>query len=84
MKQYLGKIALGTWIAIALGFFVNPAFFLLGLLLFVVAAGAWTGYAIQEKVHWQTIALVWLVPIGMITFLGFALMFLPQLPSEDQ
>jgi type II secretory pathway component PulF len=78
----MSYMALATWICIALGFFVSPIWFLVGLCIFGILAIVWTTYAVKEDVSLQTIALVWGIPIVMFLFLGFAIMWLPELPSE--
>ena len=48
-----------TWVCIALGFFVNPAFFLLGVIIFLIVAVWWTVLALKQKMDWKTIFIVW-------------------------
>jgi nucleoside recognition membrane protein YjiH len=82
--KLMNYAAIGTWIAIALGFLVNPMFFVIGLALFVVAAIMWTAQAFEQGVNPHQILTVWAIPLGMMFVLGFAVMFLPTLPSEKE
>jgi hypothetical protein len=78
----MGYLAIATWVCLALGFLVDPTFFLLGLVAFIGAAGWWTSLALQENVDAKTIAITWGVPVILFLAFGFAFMYLPQLPSE--
>ena len=78
----MGYLAIATWVCLALGFLVDPTFFLLGLVAFISAAGWWTSLAVNEGVDWKTIAITWGVPTILFLGFGFAFMYLPQLPSE--
>jgi len=71
-----------TWVCIALGFFVNPAFFLLGVIIFLIVAVWWTVLALKQKMDWKTIFIVWSIPIILFLAFGFAIMYLPLLPEE--
>lgn len=71
-----------TWICIGLGFFADSTFFLVGMAVFLSVAIMWTIMAVQDGVSFQTFLIVWGIPIVMIVFLGFAVMWLPELPRE--
>ena len=71
-----------TWVCIALGFFVNPAFFLLGVIIFLLVAVWWTVLALKQKMDWKTIFIVWAIPIILFLAFGFAVMFFPPLSGE--
>ena len=74
-------LVISTWVFIILGF-INPVFFLIGIVAFLIAMCIWTYKAIDQRVDAITITLIWFVPVVMITFLGFGGTILPTLPEE--
>ena len=78
LSDLQGYLAITTWVALILGFAVNPAFFLLGMIAFLGAAGLWTVETIKNKVSIWTIVWVWAIPVVLITFFGWAIMILPN------
>jgi len=71
-----------TWVFILMGF-LNPVFFLMGVGAFLIAMVIWTWKAIEQKVDYRTILLVWGAPIVMIMFLGVGVTYLFELPDEE-
>jgi len=53
-------------------------------MVFVVVGILWTVQAIRDKVPLHTFLWVWGLTIVMISVLGFAVMWLPELPSENK
>ena len=78
----MNYLAIGTWICIGLGFLVNPIFFIIGLVLFVIVATMWTFQAIQARTPFLTIVGVWAIPIFCALIFGFAFMYLPSTTNE--
>jgi len=75
-------LAFSTWICIALGFFVDPTFFLLGAIIFLIVAIWWTTLAVIQGDNWKNIFITWAVPLILFLAFGFAFMYLPDLPNE--
>lgn len=79
----MSMAAWGTWICLALGFTIDPTFFLIGAALFLVAATIWTVTAVQVgTVNWATIITVWALPIVLFSFFGFAFMYMPAIEGS--
>ena len=84
MTNFMRFGVLSTWLFLGLGFLIDPSFFALGFMVFVVVGILWTVQAIRDKVPLHTFLWVWGLPIVMISVLGFAVMWLPELPSENK
>ena len=65
---------ISTWVFAGLGFFINPAFFLVGMLMFLIVASYWTVRALYEGMGVLNVIGAWAIPVLMVMFLGFAVM----------
>ena len=80
LDKTLSYSSMATWICVLMGFLVNPIFFLIGLVFFMIAGGVWSytsNRSIGEKILWIG------VPIVALFFLGFTLMVLPEDREDD-